>query len=267
MRSAAPPNWTANCADYAKGLWFDPDNKYSVWWQGGITGIAYDPALTGREITTFDDLLDPAFSGKAGGFSDMRDMFGLTLLSNGVHPEDATLDDVKEAQETLLGVPEGHFRGFYGNEYYESLVSGDLAISVAWSGDISQMNLYDNDKVKFIVPESGGMRWNDNLVIPKGGANIEGAHKLIDYYYGVDAAAMLSEWVGYFTPVKGLDAKILEDADAARADDPEWADTLEAMAPTVIPSADQINNTFTDKQLSEDEEKEWNDLFDAVLGA
>jgi len=261
------PNWTANCADYAKGLWFDPDNKYSVWWQGGITGIAYDPALTGREITTFDDLLDPAFSGKAGGFSDMRDMFGLTLLSNGVHPEDATLDDVKEAQETLLGVPEGHFRGFYGNEYYESLVSGDLAISVAWSGDISQMNLYDNDKVKFIVPESGGMRWNDNLVIPKGGANIEGAHKLIDYYYGVDAAAMLSEWVGYFTPVKGLDAKILEDADAARADDPEWADTLEAMAPTVIPSADQINNTFTDKQLSEDEEKEWNDLFDAVLGA
>jgi spermidine/putrescine transport system substrate-binding protein len=261
------PNWTENCADYAKGLWFDPDNKYSVWWQGGITGIAYDPELTGREITTFDDLLDPAFSGKVGGFSDMRDMFGLTLLSLGVHPEDATVADVKKAQETLLGVPEGHFRGFYGNEYYDSLVSGDLAISVAWSGDISQMNLYDNDAVKFIVPESGGMRWNDNLVIPKGGANIEGAHKLIDYYYGVDAAAMLSEWVGYFTPVKGLDAKILEDADAARADDPEWADTLEAMAPTVIPSADQINNTFTDKQLSEDEEKEWNDLFEAVLGA
>ena len=55
------PNWTANAADYAKGLWFDEENKYSVWWQGGITGIAYDPNLTGREITTFDDLLDPAF--------------------------------------------------------------------------------------------------------------------------------------------------------------------------------------------------------------
>ena len=53
------PNWTANCADYAKGLWFDPQNKYSLWWQGGITGLAYDPELTGREITQFDDLLDP----------------------------------------------------------------------------------------------------------------------------------------------------------------------------------------------------------------
>jgi len=261
------PNWTTNCADYAKGLWFDPENKYSIWWQGGITGIAYDPNLTEKEITTFDDLLDPAFSGRVGGFSDMRDMFGLTLLSLGVEPANATVADVQRAQDTLLGVPDGHFRGFYGNEYYDALAAGDLAISVAWSGDISQMNLYDNDKVKFIVPESGGMRWNDNLVIPKGGANINNAHKLLNYYYDTAAAAMLSEWVGYFTPVKDLDQKILEDADAARADDTEWADTLEAMAPTVVPTADQTDNTYPDKELSEEEETEWNTLFEPVLGA
>ena len=90
-------------ADYAKGLWFDPDNKYSVWWQGGITGLAYDPDLTGREITTFDDLLDPAFSGRAGGFSDMRDMFGLTLLSLGVEPANATIDEVTQAAAEAAG--------------------------------------------------------------------------------------------------------------------------------------------------------------------
>ena len=43
-------------------------------------GSATTPTLTGREITKFDDLLDPAFAGRVGGFSDMRDMFGLTLL-------------------------------------------------------------------------------------------------------------------------------------------------------------------------------------------
>ena len=131
----------------------------------------------------------------------MRDMFGLTLLSLGVEPENATIDDVTQAQQKLLNAPDGHFRGFYGNEYYDALAAGDLAISVAWSGDISQMNLYDNDKVKFVVPDTGGMRWNDNLVIPKGGASLDNAHKLIDYYYGVPAATMLSEYVGYFTPV------------------------------------------------------------------
>lgn len=262
------PNWTANCADYAKGLWFDPENRYSVWWQGGLTGIAYDPELTGREITTFDDLLDPEFAGRAGGFSDMRDMFGLTLLSLGVEPENATIADVEAAQQKLLSVPEGHFRGFYGNEYYDALAAGDLAISVAWGGDISQMNFYDNDKVRFVIPETGAMRWNDNLIIPKGGANLENAHKLIDYYYSLDAAAMLSEYVGYFSPVDGIEARILEDAQAARDEgDTEWADTLEALAPTVVPSAEQTANTFTDKVLSEDEEAQWNELFEAVLGA
>jgi len=262
------PNWTANVADYAKGLWFDPDNKYSVWWQGGITGIAYDPEMTGREVTTFDDLLDPAFSGRAGGFSDMRDMFGLTLLSLGVEPANATVDDVQRAQDTLLGVPDGHFRGFYGNEYYDALAAGDLAISVAWSGDISQMNLYDNDKVVFIVPESGGMRWNDNLVIPKGGANLENAHKLLNYWYDPVAATTLSEYVGYFTPVKGVDERIAADAETARAeDDAETADLYEALAPTVVPTEDQTANTYTDKQLTEDEEAEWNALFEPVLGA
>jgi spermidine/putrescine transport system substrate-binding protein len=267
------PNWTDNCADYAKGLWFDPDNKYSVWWQGGITGIGYDPNLTGKEITSFDDLLDPEFSGRAGGFSDMRDMFGLTLLSLGIKPADATVDDVKKAQEKLLAVPKGHFRGFYDNSYYDALAAGDLAICVAWSGDVSQMVLNDNPDVKFVVPESGGMRWNDNLVIPKGGANVENAHKLLNYYYDKAAATMLSEYVGYFTPVKGVSEQIAADAETARSGGPdaspdiETADYYDALAPTVVPSPEQIDNTFPDKELTEDEEKQWNDLFEAVIGA
>ncbi|MGH6690605.1 MAG: ABC transporter substrate-binding protein [Gammaproteobacteria bacterium] len=258
------PNWTANCADYAKGLWFDADNQYSVWWQGGITGIGYDPNLTEREITSFDDLLDPAFSGRVGGFSDMRDMFGLTLLSLGVQPANATVDDVQRAQEKLLDVPEGHF-AFYDNSYYDALAAGNLALSVAWSGDISQMQLNDNPEVRFVIPDTGGMRWNDNLVIPKGTSRKDDAHKLIDHYYDVTAAATLSEWIGYFTPVRDLDQRVLEDAAAAETD--EDREYLEVLAPTLVPTTDQINNTHLDKQLTEEEEAEWNSLFDVVLGA
>lgn len=267
------PNWTANCADYAKGLWFDPDNKYSIWWQGGITGIAYDPNLTGREITTFDDLLDPAFKERAGGFSDMRDMFGLTLLSLGVQPENATIADVTRAQQKLLeATGRQQFRGFYGNEYYDALAAGDLAISVAWSGDISQMQLYDNDKVKFVIPDGGGMRWNDNLAIPKKAAQIDNAHKLLNYWYDPAAATTLSEYIGYFTPVTGVSELIQADAAAARAGsaeaspDPDTADLYDTLAPTVVPTADQLAGTYPDKQLDEAEEAQWNDLFLQVLG-
>jgi spermidine/putrescine transport system substrate-binding protein len=267
------PNWTANCADYAKGLWFDPDNKYSLWWQGGITGIGYNPKLTGREITTFDDLLDPAFKERAGGFSDMRDMFGLTLLSLGIEPENATVDDVKKAQEKLLEANDrDQFLGYYGNEYYDALSQGDLAISVAWSGDISQMQLYDNPDVKFVIPDGGGMRWNDNLAIPKKAAQIDNAHKLLNYWYDPVAATTLSEYIGYFTPVKGVEERIKADAETARAGDdgaspdPATADLYETLAPTVVPTPDQLAGTYPDKQLDEAEEKEWNDLFLKVLG-
>jgi spermidine/putrescine transport system substrate-binding protein len=257
------PNWTANAADYATGLWFDPENRYSLWWQGGITGIAYDPELTGREIATFDDLLDPAFAGVAGAFSDMRDMFGLTLLSLGVEPENATVDDVTRARDKLLEANErNQFRGYYGNEYYDALAAGDLAISVAWSGDITQMQLNDNDKVQFVIPQDGAMRWNDNFAIPKRAARIGGAHRLLDYYYGVAGATLVSEYIGYFTGVNGVQEQILTDAQAARDEgDDETADYYELLAPTVVPTEDQLANTFTDKQLTEDEEAEWNNLW------
>jgi spermidine/putrescine transport system substrate-binding protein len=260
------PNWTANCADYAKGLWFDPQNKHSLWWQGGITGIAYDPELTGREITTFDDLLDPAFAGRAGGFSDMRDMMGLTLLSLGVQPANATIDDVTRARDKLLAVGQGHFRGFYDNSYYDALAAGDLAICVAWSGDVSQMNLYDNPNVKFLIPPSGAMRWNDNVVIPKGAPNVANSLKLMDYWYSLAAATTLSEYIGYYSPVKGVSEQILADAQTARDEgDAETADLYTTLAPTVVPSAQQIANTFPDKQLDEAEEAQWNTLFEGVI--
>ena len=263
------PNWTANAADHAKGLWFDPDNAYSVWWQGGITGIGYDPELTGREITKFDDLLDEEFNGRVGGFSDMRDMFGLTLLSLGIAPENATIDDVTAAQQKLLDANKaGQFRGYYDNSYYDALAAGDLVASVAWSGDVTQMALFDNPDVVFVIPEDGGMRWNDNLAIPKGSTErIDQAHQLIDYWYSLDAATTLSEYIGYFTGVNGVQDRIAEDAEAARdAGDEETATQLEVTGASVVPTPDQIDNTYTDKQLSEEEEAQWNDLFLEVLG-
>ncbi len=263
------PNLEANAADYARGLSFDPDNAHSVWWQGGITGIAYDPNLTGRELTSFDDLLDPEFAGQVGMFSEMRDTFPLALLSMGVIPAEATIEDVTAAQQKLLAPAEaGQFRGFYGNEYYDELAAGNLAASMAWSGDISQMQLYDNDAIQFAIPDTGGIRWNDNLVIPNMAANTTGAHALMNYWYDPVPATVLSEYIGYFTPVAGVPDRIRDDAAAARdAGDTETADILDAIAPTVAPTDEQLATTYEDKPLDEEEEAQWNDLFLELLGA
>ncbi|HYN35791.1 MAG TPA: extracellular solute-binding protein, partial [Actinomycetota bacterium] len=87
------PNFEANAGDVYKNPEYDPNNDHSLPWQGGITGIAYNEDLTGREITSIEDLFDPAFEGRVGMFSEMRDTMCLILLGLGIEPETATVED------------------------------------------------------------------------------------------------------------------------------------------------------------------------------
>ena len=68
------PNFFKNASPSVISPAYDPGNKYTVTWQSGLTGIAYNPKLTKREITSFDDLWDPAFAGHVGMMSDLTEL-------------------------------------------------------------------------------------------------------------------------------------------------------------------------------------------------
>jgi len=261
------PNWQANAQEVLRDPWYDPGNVYSIPWQAGIVGIAYNERLTGRPITTFDDLLDPAFAGRSGLFSEMIDTMSMTLLSLGVKPEDATAEDVQAAHDKLLGPAQaGQFRDFYDNSYYDALAVGDLAITMAWSGDVSQMQLYDNPDVKFVIPDTGGLLFVDNMVIPNGAEHPIDAYKFMDYWYTLDAAVPLTEYIGYFSPVVGVQEQVRLDAQAEReAGHPKYADKLDQVAIDSFPTPEQLANVFNYKNLTEEEERLWNELFNDVL--
>ena len=261
------PNFDANVQPLFNDPWYDKGNKYSMAWQSGITGIGYNPKLTGREITSFDDLLDPKFAGKVGMFSEMRDTMCLTLLSLGVKPEDATAADVQKAKEKLLGPAKaGQFRNFYGNDYYDELANGNLSLTIAWSGDVSQMQLYDNADVKFIVPKTGGMLFIDNMCIPNKAEHPLDAHLLMNFWYDPANAATLTEYVGYFSPVKGVAEQVTKDAEAAAASgDKETADALKVVAATSYPTPEALKNVFNYKVLNDEEERTWNEAFNEVV--
>lgn len=261
------PTVEANRQDIFGDPWYDPGHRYSVPWQGGITGIAYNPTLTGREITSFQDLLDPQFRGQVGLFSEMYDTLGLALLSMGVEPANATLEEVGAAVNMLTEAADnGQFRGFYGNEYYDELAAGNLAISIAWSGDISQMRLYDNADIEFVIPQDGGMLWVDNMVIPVGAEHPVDAHMLMDFWYEVDNAAALTEYIGYYSPVEGVREQVLEDAQAARDEgDDEWAEQLEEIARTAFPDEETQQQLFAYPRLTIEQQRQWQDLFDRLV--
>jgi spermidine/putrescine transport system substrate-binding protein len=260
------PNWNANAQPLFQNPWYDPGNVYSVAWQSGIVGIGYNPKLTHREITKFDDLLDPAFKGNVGMFSEMIDTMSMTLLSLGIDPHTATDADAQQAQQKLLAASQaGQFQKFYGNDYYDALAGNNVALTMAWSGDISQMQLYDNPNVKFVVPSDGGMLFVDNMVLPKVVEHPADAYKLMDYWYSLEAAVPLTEYIGYYSPVKGVREQVLADSEAARADDPEWADQLLQIAHDSFPDPDQMTNIHQYPILDETRERTWNDLFAEVV--
>jgi spermidine/putrescine transport system substrate-binding protein len=260
------PNFLANAADKYKDPSFDPGNLHSVPWQSGITGIAYNPALVDEEITSMGQLLDPAmiekYSGRIGMFSDTRDCISFGLLYNGVDPKDATTADVEAARDVLLAQAP-HVRDYYGNEYTDPFSNGNLAITMAWSGDVFQLQ-FDNPDLKFVIPEEGAILWVDNMCIPKGAEHPNDALAMMDYVYRPEVAAQMTEWINYICPVPAAQDIIRQHA--AEAEAGEDRDYLEAVAesPLVFPTEDDLTRLHSYKVLDEDEERQWNEFFDEV---
>lgn len=262
---ASVPNFVANAADIYKDPSFDPGNAHSVPYQSGFTGIAYNPALTGREITGFQDLLDPAFEGRIGMFSEARDSVSLALLHNGVVPADATEDDVLAAMD-VLREQAPLVRGYYGNEYAQELATGSLAVTMAWSGDVFQLQ-FDNPDLRFIVPEAGGILFVDEMVIPKRAQHPNDALAFMDFMFRPEIAAQVAEYVNFICPVPAAQEIIRTHAqEAADAGDQETADYLGSVAesPLVFPTEEMLSQVHSYKVLSEEEEELWNTSFQEI---
>ncbi len=195
------PNIT-NLVDAQASPPFDPDRTYSLPWQSGMTGIAWNEDVTGP-VTSVQQLLeDPTLKGKVTMLQEMADSVGLVMLQNGDDPGAVTEETFNSAIDTVqAAVDSGQIRRFTGNDYTQQLTNGDLAAAVAWSGDVVQL-LADNPKLKWAIPESGGMIWTDNMLIPAGGS-APTASTYMNYVYDPVVAAQIAAYVNYVTPVKG----------------------------------------------------------------
>ncbi len=249
------PNKEANLQDVYKGVDFDPTDDHHAPWQSGMTGLGYDSAVTG-DVTSLESLWtdDARWTGKVTFLTEMRDTVGLTMLKQGKDPSTVTQADFDAAiAEIQTAVDSGILRGFTGNEYAEDLVTGNVVLAMAWSGDVIAKQA-EKESLVGQLPDEGGMLWTDNMLIPKGATNKYTAELFIDFVYDPAIAAQIAAWVNYVTPVKGAQ-------EALAAEDPELAES-----PLIFPPDEVLSKVKIFRSLTEEEESAYNDAFSVVTG-
>ena len=231
------PTFEKNAGAGYKNPAFDPGNKYTVAWQAGLTGLAYNPKLTQREITSFDDLFDPKFKGKITMFGDSLDFPNFVMVGMGIDPETSKEADWQRAAARMKQL-KPQLRSFVDN-----------------SG---------SPDIKFVVPTEGALLWQDNMCIPKNAKHPVDAITYMNYVYSPDVAATLAENIDYITPVPTAKQVLQTKAASASGEDKKALEDL-VNSPLVFPTDQYLAKTKRYRVLSPDEERAWNRIFQPII--
>ena len=169
------PNFDANAASWAKDPEYDPGNKYSMAWQSGLTGIGYLTEKVSQPPTTMDDLMNPDIVGTSSVGMITGDMPDLVMIHLGIDPVTSGPAEWQEAADWVQMLKDsGTLRKFYDQGYIDDFTAGNLAASMAWSGDVLYYKIWENKPYEWVVPEGGALLWIDNMMIPANSANPAG---------------------------------------------------------------------------------------------
>lgn len=231
---------------------WDRGARWHMPWQAGLTGIASNPAAAGgTAVASVDRLIhDPALHGKIGMVTEMREVVGLLMLAKGQDPSRVQPDQARAALDDLERiVGSGQVRYFAGTEIQDLLPDGTFAACMAWSGDAVQLQV-DHPGLHFTIPDEGGIRWFDSMVIPKGALYQRAAADWMNFVYDPVNAARITQSVQYISPVLGVQ---------------ELVGPL-AANPILFPDAETRRRLYFWSGLDEATEAELQERFDRISG-
>jgi len=196
---------------------FDPERKFSVPWQSGMTGLMVNTKLA-PDVKSVNDLFDPQYKGKVTVLSELRDTIPLMLKADGIDPSKASKQQwLDEIDKLGKAVDSGQLRRFTGNDYTQDMTNENVIAAIGWSGDTS---LIENPDVEWRMPTQGCILWSDNMVIPKGAPNTPAALEWMNFTYEPRVQADLAAYIQYVTPVTGVKQVFEQQGKTALANNP-----------------------------------------------
>jgi spermidine/putrescine transport system substrate-binding protein len=234
---------------------FDPGRVHSLTWQSGYAGLAWNKSKVPKGLKNVSDLWAPALKGKVEVLSEWRDTISLIMMEQGADITKFTAAEFGKAIEEFdKQVSSGQIRQIKGNSYSEDLISEDAWAVIGWSGDITVLNTENGDHWEFVIPETGGTLWSDNMLVPIGSPHKKNAETLMNYYYDPKVAAEVAAYVNYICPVEGAQ-KEMEKLDKKLVDNP-----------LIFPTADDLAKVQVIRAMEPAEETQFTADFEKVRG-
>lgn len=191
------PNYKNIDSKY-KGLYFDPNDEYSVPYNVGMVGLLYNTKLVGEAPTSWNVMWDEQYQGKILMFDNPRDAFGIAqkLLGQSFNTKDeaewkAAADKLK-AQKPIL-------QGYVMDDVFRKMENGEAAIAPYYAGDFITINA-NNPDIAFVYPQEGVNIFVDSICIPKNAKNKAAAEAYINFLLDPDIAVENANYLGYATP-------------------------------------------------------------------
>ncbi|MBE6561852.1 MAG: spermidine/putrescine ABC transporter substrate-binding protein [Ruminococcaceae bacterium] len=187
--------------DTFKGLYYDPENKYTVPYAYGIVGVIYDANVVAEaDAKGWDLLWNPKYSGKILQFNNSRDAFGTAMYKLGLDVNTTDKAEWQRAYDELL-TQRPLVYSYVMDEIYNMMESGEAAVGAYYAGDYFTMLDAQAEGVdlKFYYPEKTNF-YVDAMCIPNCAQNKELAEIFINYMLSEEPAIANAEYTYYASP-------------------------------------------------------------------
>ena len=196
------PNYV-NIDDNFKGLYYDPENKFTVPYTCGIVGIIYDANVVDEADTGSWDLMwNEKYKGQILQFNNSRDAFGSAMYKLGISVNTADKAEWQKACDELI-TQRPLVYSYVMDEIYNMMESGEAAIGAYYAGDYFTMKdaQAENVDLKFYYPERTNF-FIDAMCIPTCAQNKDLAEVFINYMLSKEPAIANAEYTYYASPNK-----------------------------------------------------------------
>ena len=194
------PNYE-NIDESFRGLYYDPDNQYTVPYTYGVVGVIYNANVVDEaDAQGWDLLWNEKYKGNILQFNNSRDAFGTAQYKLGL---DVNSTDHASWEQALAELKKQAplVKSYVMDEIYNMMESGEAAVGVYYAGDYFTMLDAQADGVdlKFYYPETTNY-FVDAMCIPSCCQDKELAEIFINYMLSPEPAIANAEYIYYACP-------------------------------------------------------------------